>query len=105
MGLIIHYENNSNVLVSNFVVSQPCSVQYNIILNYTSTKKCFFFERTVEDDLSLCKPCEFLTKGENVPTSGYENYINPGYGLSLVDTLWNASSYRQPLEQESNPMT
>ena len=31
------------------------------------------------------------------------NYINPGYGLSLVDTLWNASSYRQPLEQEGNP--
>ena len=30
------------------------------------------------------------------------NYINPGYGLSLVDTLWNASSYRQPLEQEGN---
>ena len=20
------------------------------------------------------------------------NYINPGYGLSLVDTLWNAGS-------------
>ena len=35
----------------------------------------------------------------------YTNYINPGYGLSLVDTLWNASSYRQPLEQEGNPMT
>ena len=34
-----------------------------------------------------------------------DNYINPGYGLSLVDTLWNASSYRQPLEQEGNPMT
>ena len=33
------------------------------------------------------------------------NYINPGYGLSLVDNLWNASSYRQPLEQEGNPMT
>ena len=33
------------------------------------------------------------------------NYINPGYGLSLVDTLWNAGSYRQPLEQEGNPMT
>ena len=33
------------------------------------------------------------------------NYINPGYGLSLVDTLWNGSSYRQPLEQEGNPMT
>ena len=33
------------------------------------------------------------------------NDINPGYGLSLVDTLWNASSYRQPLEQEGNPMT
>ena len=35
----------------------------------------------------------------------YDNYINPGYGLSLVDTLWNASSYRQPLEQEGDPMT
>ena len=32
-------------------------------------------------------------------------YINPGYGLSLVDTLWNACTYRQPLEQEGNPMT
>ena len=33
------------------------------------------------------------------------NYTNPGYGLSLVDTLWNAGSYRQPLKQEGNPMT
>ena len=33
------------------------------------------------------------------------NYTNPGYNLSLVDTLWNAGSYRQPLEQEGNPMT
>ena len=33
------------------------------------------------------------------------NYTNPGYGLSLVDTLWNAGSYRQPLEHEGNPMT
>ena len=33
------------------------------------------------------------------------NYTNPGYGLSLVDTLGNAGSYRQPLEQEGNPMT
>ena len=33
------------------------------------------------------------------------NYTNPAYGLSLVDTLWNAGSYRQPLEQEGNPMT
>ena len=33
------------------------------------------------------------------------NYTNPGYGLSLVDTLWNAGSYRQPLEQEGNLMT
>ena len=33
------------------------------------------------------------------------NYTNPGYGLSLLDTLWNAGSYRQPLEQEGNPMT
>ena len=36
---------------------------------------------------------------------GPVNYTNPGYGLSLVDTLWNAGSYRQPLEQEGNPMT
>ena len=40
-----------------------------------------------------------------VIVSWRHNYINPGYGLSLVDTLWNASSYRQPLEQEGNPMT
>ena len=33
------------------------------------------------------------------------NYTNPGYGLSLVDTLWNAGLYQQPLEQEGNPMT
>ena len=33
------------------------------------------------------------------------HYTNPGYALSLVDTLWNAGSYRQPLEQEGNPMT
>ena len=33
------------------------------------------------------------------------NYTNPDYGLSLVDTLWNTGSYRQPLEQEGNPMT
>ena len=33
------------------------------------------------------------------------NYTNPGYGLSVVDTLWNAGSYRQPQEQEGNPMT
>ena len=33
------------------------------------------------------------------------NYTNPGYGLSLVDTLWNAGSYRQPLEQKGSPMT
>ena len=38
-------------------------------------------------------------------TKLHYNYTNPGYGLSLVDTLWNAGSYRQPLEQEGNPMT
>ena len=45
----------------------------------------------------------------NVAREGWKkvrlNYINPGYGLSLVVTLWNASSYRQPQEQEGNPMT
>ena len=38
-------------------------------------------------------------------SGSWTNYTNPGYGLSLVDTLWNAGSYRQPLEQEGNPMT
>ena len=38
-------------------------------------------------------------------SSSYVNYTNPGYGLSLVDTLWNTGSCRQPLEQEGNPMT
>ena len=33
------------------------------------------------------------------------DYTNPGYGLSLADALWNAGFYRQPLEQEGNPMT
>ena len=50
----------------------------------------------------MCVPLEnstYFGDGDSV------NYINPGYGLSLVDTLWNASSYRQPLEQEGNPMT
>ena len=36
---------------------------------------------------------------------GVANYTNPGCSLSLVDTLWNAGSYRQPVEQEGNPMT
>ena len=45
------------------------------------------------------------TKPHQEPGHAWSNYINPGYGLSLVDTLWNASSYRQPLEQEGNPMT
>ena len=44
-------------------------------------------------------------QNENVDHPAKVNYINPSYGLSLVDTLWNASSYRQPLEQEGNPMT
>ena len=39
------------------------------------------------------------------PQLDLTNYTNPGYGLSLVDTLWNVGSYRQPLEQEGNPMT
>ena len=39
------------------------------------------------------------------PTMTMINYTNPGYGLSLVDTLWNVGSYRQPIEQEGNPMT
>ena len=44
-------------------------------------------------------------KNNSTTIKHLNNYINPGYGLSLVDTLWNASSYRQPLEQEGNPMT
>ena len=50
------------------------------------------------------KMLEFDSNFTEICSEG-SNYINPGYGLSLVDTLWNASSYRQPLEQEGNPMT
>ena len=45
---------------------------------------------------------KFIASGRR---GNFDNYINPGYGLSLVDALWNASSYRQPLEQEGTPMT
>ena len=41
----------------------------------------------------------------SIQAASTANYTNPGYGLSLVDTLWNAGSYRQPLEQEGYPMT
>ena len=51
--------------------------------------------------LYICVELIFLLLNSNTSS----NYINPSYGLSLVDTLWNASSYRQPLEQEGNPMT
>ena len=44
-------------------------------------------------------------KNSETESGNQINYINPGYGLSLVDTVWIASSYRQPLEQEGNPMT
>ena len=55
----------------------------------------------------------FLTQRQLSVIAGWQHmgrvphpyYINPGYGLSLVDALWNASSYRQPLEQEGDPMT
>ena len=62
-----------------------------------------------------CPPvvASFLTQRQLSVIAGWQHmgrvphpyYINPGYGLSLVDTLWNASSYRQPLEQEGDPMT
>ena len=55
---------------------------------------------------SSCPPGrQALSKSGTSEWFSCTNYINPGYGLSLVDTLWNASSYRQPLEQEGNPMT
>ena len=54
---------------------------------------------------SLTHAFQFFDDVAVVETKFCTNYINPGYGLSLVDTLWNASSYRQPLEQEGNPMT
>ena len=49
-----------------------------------------------EHQLCVAKWYQYLVEGINT---------NPGYGLSLVDTLRNAGSYRQPLEQEGNPMT
>ena len=62
-----------------------------------------------------CPPvvASFLTQRQLSVIAGWQHmgrvphpyYINPGYDLSLADTLWNASSYRQPLEQEGDPMT
>ena len=46
-----------------------------------------------------------MFKQTHTPLDVRGNYTNPGYGLSLVDTLWNTGSYRQPLEQEGDPMT
>ena len=47
----------------------------------------------------------FFTFKMNLTLKFKFNYTYTGYGLSLVDTLWNTGSYRQPLEQEGNPMT
>ena len=66
---------------------------------YITWRKNIFVFKTVDNILHFVT-CE-MKKALPIVT----NYINPGYGLSLVDTLWNASSYRQPLEQEGNPMT
>ena len=49
--------------------------------------------------------CLFGSRTSAANMMTLNNYTNPGYGLSLVDTLQNAGSYRQPLEQEGNPMT
>ena len=58
------------------------------------------------DELSRGQTSDWYTHPwTDTQDAGDDNYINPGYGLSLVDTLWSASSYRQPLEQEGNPMT
>ena len=51
------------------------------------------------------QPGRYRINATGVGSKNQSNYINPGYGLSLVDTLWNASSYLQPLEQEVNQMT
>ena len=68
------------------IIVYTCSLELLHCLWYTSTTK---------------EHMECIVLGTSHP----HNYINPSYGLSLVDTLWNASSYQQPIEQEGNPMT
>ena len=68
----------------------PCNKVVGDILGWASSSLHLSIKRQL---LFLCDKC-----------CG-SNYTNPGYGFSLVDTLWNAGSYRQPLEQEGNPMT
>ena len=69
--------------------------QYRKDINWLSLSVIGTFPTNIT--MFWCRPCQTRH------TIG--NYTNPGYGLSLVDTLTNAGSYRQPLEQEGNPMT
>ena len=76
-------------------------------------KTVFLIETAPWFHLSPVMPQQLIWRSGTIPWNlrvaalqmSYTNNINPGYGLSLVDTLWNASSYPQPLEQEGNPMT
>ena len=54
----------------------------------------------------LCSQGDHLmfTRSQGISSHGITPTLH-GYILSLVDTLWNAGSYRQPPEQEGNPMT
>ena len=78
----------------------------------TSLQQLKRFEARISLFKSLDCPLALAAAGRNQRFTRYppvinhnQGYTNPGYGLSLVDTLWNAGSYRQPLEQEGNPIT
>ena len=74
---------------------------WEVWLTYRQMDRYGVFTELLDAAKNLAEFCDRAWQGNCC----YSNYINPGYGLSLVDTLWNASSYRQPLEQEGNPMT
>ena len=68
---------------------------------YSLLRSCWC---VLKHEMQVAKPYE-VGDEDNDDHNHNANYTNPAYGLSLVDTLWNAGSYRQPLEQEGNPMT
>ena len=83
------------------------AVSLGLTISKHSIKYCHL-ETQKRDSLFTKSMCPWDSQFQNTKSNTErfdDNYINPGFGLSLVDNLWNASSYRQPLEQEGNPMT
>ena len=78
-----------------------------VSLDYITDPLCYLCNKSLQTGIfpAQLKIANVLPLYKAEDPFQFNNYIDPGYGLSLVDTLWNASSYRQPLEQEGDPMT